>query len=378
MDFNLTEQQELLKKTARDFLTNECPTSQVKELLRDEKGYSPKLWRQMAELGWMGLLFPEEYGGMGGTFLDLFVLLEEMGRACVPGPFFSSVILGGFTILEAGNETQKKELLPKIAEGDKIVTLALTEPDCSFTPSSITVKATAKNGNYSINGTKLFVPDAHIADDIIVVARTKDDGAKEAGITLFLVDAKTPGITYSLLPTLAGDKQFEVSFSNVTVPKENMLGNLDKGWSYIQNMLAKATVAKCAEMVGGAQRVLEMAIDYAKERIQFDRPIGSFQAIQFHCVDIATDVDASRFIAYEAAWMLDEGIPCKKEVSIAKAWIGEAYRRVTARANQVHGGISYTEDHDLHLYFKQAKTAELWLGDADHHREIIAQEAMDK
>jgi len=375
MDLGFSEEQEMLRKTARDFLETECPTSLVKEMAEDEQGYTSELWSKMAELGWMGLALPEEYDGMGMSFLDLAVLLEEMGRACLPGPFFSTVVLGGLTILEAGNEEQKKELLPKIAAGETILTMALTEPSASYDPASITVKAVPDKDDYVISGTKLFVDNAHIADYLICVTRTKDGATKgEDGITLFLVDRKSPGIATTLLKTIAGDKQCEVTFDNVRVPQKNMLGEQDKGWPVVAKILQKATVAKCAEMIGGAQASLDMSVAYAKERIQFGRPIGSFQAIQHHCANMVTDVDGSRFITYQAAWMVSEGLPAVMEVSMAKAWVNEAYRRVTQLGHQIHAGIGFCMDHDMPLYFKRAKAAEPTFGSADWHREIVARE----
>ena len=374
MDLGFTEEQEMLRTTARDFLEKECPTTLVKELAEDEKGYTPELWQKMAELGWMGLVIPEEYDGMGMTFLDLAVLLEEMGHACLPGPFFSTVVLGGYTILEAANEELKRELLPKIANGELILALALTEPIAKYEPDAITVKAVPDKDDYGISGTKLFVENAHIADYIICVTRTKDGANPEEGITLFLIDAKSPGISTTLLKTLAGDKQCEVAFDNVRVPKKNILGELDKGWPVVEKVLEKATVALCAQMVGGAQAALDMSVAYAKERIQFGRPIGSFQAIQHYCANMVTDVDGSKYITYEAAWKVSEGLPATMEVSMAKAWVSEAYRRVTLLGHQIHGGIGFCMDHDMPLYFKRAKAAEPTFGDADWHREVVAQQ----
>jgi len=374
MDLGFTEEQEMLRTSARDFLEKECPKSLVKEMAEDEKGYTPELWRKMAELGWMGLVIPEEYAGMGMSFLDLVVLLEEMGRACLPAPFFSTVVLGGFTILEAGNEDQKKELLPKIADGDLILSVALTEPSVRYDAASITVKAVPDKDDYLISGTKLFVENAHIADHIVCVTRTKDGASPEEGITLFLVDGGSPGISTTLLKTIAGDKQCEIIFDNVRVPKKNMLGGLNKGWPVVERMLDKATVALCAQMVGGAQAALEMSVAYAKERVQFGRPIGSFQAIQHYCANMVTDVDGSKFITYEAAWKVSEGLPATMEVSMAKAWVSEAYRRVTLLGHQIHGGIGFCMDHDMPLYFKRAKAAEPTFGDADWHRETVARE----
>jgi alkylation response protein AidB-like acyl-CoA dehydrogenase len=340
----------------------------------DEKGYSPQIWKKIADLGWLGLPFPEEYGGSNGSFLDLTVLLEEMGRACFPGPFFSTVVLSGLVLLDAGTREQKAELLPKIASGDLICTLAFTEPSNSYEASGVALEASPEGLDYALNGTKLFVHDAHIADYMICVARTKEAGVKADGITLFLVDARSAGLSTTLLKTIGGDKQCEVIFDKVKVSRESIIGKADGGWPVIERTLERAAVGKCAEMVGGGQQVVEMAVSYAKERQQFGHPIGSFQAIQFHCADMLTDIDISRYLTYEAAWKLDQGLPHSMEVAVAKAGVGDAYHRVVALGHQVIGGIGYTEDHDMHLYFNRAKAAELLFGGADFHREKIAQE----
>ncbi|MFW6105286.1 MAG: acyl-CoA dehydrogenase family protein [Chloroflexota bacterium] len=371
MKLALTEEQEMLKKAARDFLADKCPKTFIKEMEESEAGYSKELWKEMAELGWMGLALPEKYGGGNMNFLDLGVLLEEMGRACLPGPFFSTVVLGGLSILDLGNEEQKQEYLPKLISGEKIFTLALTEPGYqNYDAGSITVEAAPNDGNYIINGTKLFVPDAHIADYLLCVARTKP----ENGITMFLANAKNPRINCTVLKTVAGDKLCEVVFDQMPVPKANVLGQLNQEWSAVQKIIEWAAVGKCCEMIGNIQRVLEMTVDYAKERKQFDRPIGSFQIIQHYCADMATDIDGARFSTYQAAWMLSEGLPCTKEVAIAKVWIGEASQRVLALAHQIHGAIGVTIEHDLHFYTRRAKAAELAFGDADFYREIVAKE----
>jgi len=376
MKLTLTEEQEMLKKTARDFLTDKCPKTFVKQMEESETGYSRELWQEMAELGWIGLAFPEKYGGGDMNFLDLAILLEEMGRACLPGPFFSTVVLGGLPILDVASEEHKQEYLPKLIHGEKIFTLALNEPTPylirgqNYDVSSVTVKAIPDEGNYILNGTKPFVPDAHIADYLLCVTRTKP----ENGITIFMIDAKNPQINYTLLKSIAGDKLCEVVFDQLPVPKANILGRLDQQWSAVQKIIERAAVAKCCEMVGNLQRVLEMTLNYAKERKQFDRPIGSFQIIQHYCADMATDVDSARFSTYQAAWMLSKGLPCTKEVAIAKAWIGEASQRVINLAHQIHGAIGATMEHELHHYTRRVKAGELTFGDANFYREVVAKE----
>ncbi|MBN1368219.1 MAG: acyl-CoA/acyl-ACP dehydrogenase [Dehalococcoidales bacterium] len=373
MDFSLTEEQELLKKTARDFLEKECPKTLVRKMEDDELGYSPQLWDNMAGLGWMALPFPEKYGGSEGSFSDLVILLEEMGRACLPSPFISTVVLGGLTISDMGSEKQKETLLSRIAKGQMSCAFALLESDDTYKPAGISCRAILNENGLILTGTKLFVQDARVADYIVVAVRT-GSGSTEHGITLVLIDSKSPGIEYTPLKSIAGNKQFEVKFDGVKVPYEGVIGKLGEAGEGLERTLARAAVAKCAEMVGGAQRVLEMTVEYAKNRIQFGRPIGSLQAIQHYCAKIATDVDASRLNTYKAAWMIDKGLPYAKQVSLAKAWCNEAYYRVTALSHQIHGAIGWTKDMDLELYTRRAKSAEFAFGSADFHREVIARE----
>jgi len=375
MDFNLTEEQEILRTVARDVLTAECPTKLVREMAKDEKGHPLHLWQQMAEAGWMGLIIPQEYGGAGGSFLDLIVLLEEMGRACLPGPFFSTIVLGVLTVLEAGSEEQRTELLPKLAEGKMLLTLALTEPSAKYTGEGMQTKATPRDKEFIIEGTKLFVPDAHISDYLICAVRTQATQSPEDGITLFLVDAKSPGVSCTLLKTMAGDKQCEVIFDKVTVPFSNILGNLNGGWLILDKMLEKAVVAQCALMIGGAKQVLEMTVEYAKQRVAFGHPIGSFQAIQHHCANMLVDVEGCSLVVNNAAWRLSQGLPVTQDVAIAKALTNEMFKRITALGIQIHGAIGFTQDHDLPLYFKRAKAWEISLGNTVFHLDKIAKAA---
>jgi alkylation response protein AidB-like acyl-CoA dehydrogenase len=372
MDLDLTEEQEMLRTMARDFLAKECPKTLVRELEDDEKGYSPDLWRKMADLGWMGLVLPEEYGGMGMEYLDLIILIQEMGRNILPGPYFSTVVLASLPILWAGTDNQKQQLLPRIATGDMILTMALHEPNARYDAAGVEAKASPQGDSFVISGTKLFVENAHIADHLICVTRTATGASPEDGITLFLVDAKTPGITCEVVPTMADDKLCEVVFDNVSVPKENMLGQQDKGWDIVARALEHATMAKCAEMVGGAEAVLDMTLEYVKERVQYGRPIGSFQVIQHYCANMWTNVAASRNLLYKVAWDLGEGLPVSAEVAMAKGWINQAYKFVTERAVQCHGAVGLTRDHDVGLYYRRAKAGELAFGDTDFQRELVA------
>jgi alkylation response protein AidB-like acyl-CoA dehydrogenase len=373
MDPRLSEEQEILQKSAHDFLTEKCPKSLVRELEKDKKGYSPQLWKEVADLGWIGLAFPEKYGGSGMSFLDLAILLEEMGKACFPGPFFSTVVVGGLPILDAGSEEQKQKYLPQITSGKAIFALALTEASGKYEAGSIKTRAIADKNGYVINGTKLFIPDAYVADYFLCVARTDDKAKKpEDGISVFIVDSKSPGIRTTVLKTIARDKQCELVFDHVKVPKENILGKLNQGWGEVQKIIERAAIAKCCEMVGGMQAVLDMTVAYVKERVQFDVPIGVFQAIQHHCVNILVDVEGSRAAAYDAAWRVSTGRPYSDEAAVTKAWVSDAYYRVVTSGTQAHGGVAIIEDHDMPLYYRRAKAAELAFGDARFHRKTVA------
>jgi len=375
MNFDLKTEQNILKESARKFLGNECPSEFVREMAEDEKGYSPKLWKKMADLGWMSLLIPEEYEGSGVDFLDLAVLMTEMGYYCLPGPFFATVILGGLTVLEAGNESQKSEVLPEVASGKRLMTLALNETDSTYTPKGIHLSAKMKKGQYILSGTKLFVLDAHVADTIICAARTGDPKPNESdGISLFMVDAKSEGLTIDLLNTLAGDKQCEVVFDNVSVPKENLLGKEGKGWPVLKKVLLMAAVAKSADMNGIAQKAMDLAIPYVKGRQQFGCPVGAFQAVQHHCANMLTFADTISFLTYQAAWRITAGLPFEKEASICKAWVSESCSKVVGLGHQIIGGVGFMEEYDLQLYYKRAKEAEQLFGSADYHRELVAQE----
>lgn len=370
MDLGPNEAQQMLRNSAREFLEAECPDTYVREMEEDERGYTQEMWQKIAEQGWLGLIFPERYGGVELDFMDLTILLEEMGRAMLPGPFFSTVVLGGMTILDAGSEDQKNEYLPQISEGQAIVTLGLTEPSARWDAEGIEATATQDGDNWVLNGTKLFVANANVSDYVIVAAKT-GSGAKD--VSLFIVPTGASGVTRTLLKTIASDRQSEVVLENVSVPASAMLGEINSGWNTIEKVLQWGAIGKCAEMSGGGQKVVDMTVEYAKQRVQFGRPIGSFQAIQHHCANMATDVEGCKYITYQAAWRLSEGLPAEREVAMAKAWVSEAYRRVCATGHQSHGAIGFTKEHNMQLYSRRAKAAELAFGDTDFHLEAVAQ-----
>ena len=370
MDLGLNEAQQMLKNSAQEFLEAECSKDYVREMEEDERGYTPELWQKLAEQGWLGLIIPEKYGGVELEYQDLIVLLEEMGRYMLPGPYFSTVVMGGMTITDAATEEQKQEYLPRIAEGQIIVTLAINEPSGRWDAEGIELKASEDGEKWVLNGTKLFVPNAHVSDYIVVAART-GDGAND--ISLFIVSTQAKGVEETLLQTIASDRQSEVIFNNVELSSSDLLGEKNAGWSTIEKVLQWGAIGKCAEMTGGGQEVLDMTVEYAKQRTQFGRPIGTFQAIQHHCANMATDVEGSKFITYQAAWRLSEGLPADREVAMAKAWVSEAYRRVCALGHQSHGAIGFTKEHNMQLYSRRAKAAELAFGDADLHLDKVSE-----
>ena len=378
MDLGLTEIQQMLKTSAQDFLSRECPLTLVREMEEDPRGFTDGLWRQMIGLGWTGVAFPEQYGGTGGNFADLGVLLEEIGRSLAPAPFFSTVVLGGMTVLDGGSDAQKEDLISRICAGTIIMTLAVPEAAAAYEPWDIQTTASQQGGGYEITGTKLFTPDAEAADMIIVAARTSSGQDPADGVSLFLVPSGTAGLTITPMQSVGNERVFEVSLEKVNVPADSVIGATGEAWPIIERSIQRATAAQCIQMLGGAEAVLDMTVEYAKGRTQFGRAIGSFQAVQHHCARMATDVEGSRGIAYQAVWRLSEGLTAQKEVAMAKAWIGPAYRRVCGTAHQCHGAIGFTKEHDLQLYTRRAKVHELTYGDANHHKEIALQRLDDE
>ena len=374
MDFGFSQEQEMLRVTARSFLEKECPSGFVRRMMEAPEGTTPELWAKLAELGWLGLVYPEAYGGSGLGFVDLAVVMEEMGRVVMPGPYLSTVLLGGLTLLEAGSEPQKKEWLPRIAGGGARVSLALTEESGRWDAAGITLSARARGAGFTLSGTKLFVPDAHTADALVVAARTARSKDPTRGVSLFLIPRDARGVSVTLLPTMdQARKLCEVTFRGVRVGAEALVGERDGGWAPLARVLDRATVALAAEMCGGAQKVLEMSTEYAKVRVAFGKPIGAYQAVKHKCADMLVLVENAKSLAYYAAWAMDrDALEAPLAASMAKAYASDAYRKVAGDGIQVHGGIGFTWEHDLHLYFKRAKGSEVAFGDATYHRERVA------
>ncbi len=376
MEFGFSEEQEMIRSQAAEFLRHECPIGKIRELMDSEHAYSDDLWKKIQQMGWLGLVFPEKHGGAGLSFVDLVVLLEAMGRSLVPGSFFSTVILGGLSLLDAANEDQKRTWLNLLTDGKLRATLALVEPNGSLQGVGMTSVTAEPSGNeYIIKGTKLFVPDAQTANLIICVARTGPSANAESNITLFAIDSDSEGVKISRLKTMDQTRAlYEVTFDRVRVGTDRVLGKIGRAWPIIERVLNRATIGLCAEMVGGAQRVLEMCVDYAKQRVQFGRPIGSFQAIQHKCADMLLMIESARSAVYAASWMAsNDSAETALYASIAKAYTSDACRLVAGEGIQIHGGMGFTWEHDVHLYFKRAKADEFTFGDANYHRVRVAE-----
>src|SRR3984893_16847501 len=360
MDFAFSEEQEMLRRSARDFLAKECGSKVVRKLMEGPDPYDPVLWRKMADLGWTALGIPEQYGGVG-SFLDLVVVLEEAGRALMPGPFFATMGLAVPALIEAGTEAQKKEVLGAIAQGSARATLALTETSGGWDAGSVTLTAKPSGGGWKLDGVKLFVPDAEAADYLVVAARTRGEG--EDGISLFLVKGRPDGMTVTALKTLDMTRRWnEVRFDGVELSGDALMGAPHKAWPALKRALEWATGALCAEMVGGAQKVLEASTEYAKTRHQFGKPIGIYQAVSHKLADMLVLSESGRSATYYAAWAVEAVAPDRALASsMAKAYVSDAYRKVAGDGIQVHGGIGFTWEHDMHLYFKRAKASEVTL-----------------
>jgi alkylation response protein AidB-like acyl-CoA dehydrogenase len=367
VNFAFSEEQEELRRTVRAFLDQKSPESEVRRLMDTEQGYDEAVWRQMGEqMGLQGLIVPEEFGGSGYSYVELIVVLEEMGRSLLCAPYFATVALAANALIHSGDDQAKKEFLPGIASGETIATVAFTEPSGKWDEAGITMAATKSGDDWKLSGTKMFVLDGHTADLIIVAARTS------AGVSLFVVSGDAAGLTRTALSTMDQTrKQAKLEFSDTP---GRLIGTDGAGWTVLSTVLDLAAVALAAEQVGGAQRCLDMAVEYAKVRVQFGRPIGSFQAIKHKCADMLLEVESGKSAAYYAGWCaaeMNEELP--SVASLAKAYCSEAYFHAAAENIQIHGGIGFTWEHPAHLYFKRAKSSELLFGDPTYHRELLAQ-----
>lgn len=372
MDVLLNEDEQLLQNNAREFFERECPVSVARDMEADPLGYAPDLWRKMAELGWLSFAIPPAYGGDGAPLTQLGLLVEEIGRAVAPVPFLST-LAPALTIAEAGTAEQCQDLLPRIGRGDLLVTWALSEHDPRFTPETIHTAAVRAGDAFLITGTKLFVENMPSADKVLVVCRTAPAAAQHHGITLFLVDRPTPGLAQTLVPTLAGDKQSTVELQQVRVPSRQVVGEVHQGWPLVERMLERTTALICAQIVGATRKAVEMAVEYAKWRVAFGRPIGAFQAIQHMCADMVTWVDGAQLLTYEALWTLDQGLPAGLAVATAKAFTNDRCQAALRHANQIHGGVAQIKEFDLNLWYRRAAAWAMRFGTSFEQRRRIAQ-----
>ncbi len=329
MDIVLTESQQMLKQSARAFLQEMCPRNVVSTMQTDARGYPPELWQRMAELGWLAWPFPSRYGGSDGDFFDLALLVEELGNAAAPTPFFSSIVEAGLLLVEVGTEAQNQALLPRLASGQALFAVAYLEADGDPTGPSRGTEAMADGANFRLSGSKCFVPNAHVAEQVLCVARTQPGSSAAHGLSLFCLSLTAPSIGLRPMTTVPGDKQFEVTYNNTTVTHEALIGRLHGASLPLQRTLLQATALKCAEMVGGAQAALDLTVDYAKQRVQFGRPIGVFQAVQHHCAGMYRDLEMGRLLAYHACWLLSQGLDARAAVSSAKLKLSRVYPAIT-------------------------------------------------
>ena len=377
MDVLLTEEEEMLKNLAREFLEVECPPSVAIAMEKDDLGYPPELWKKMADLGWFGLALPEKYGGQGASLTYLGIILEEVGRAIAPVPFHSTVV-AALTIARDGTEEQREQILPLVSRGDLILTWAFSETDPRLIPGAIETSAVADGDEFVINGTKLFVDNFNVADKCLVVCRTAPSSSSNEGLSLFLVDTKSPGISQTPLITMAKDKQSEVQFNKVRVPKANLVGEVDQGWPIAEGMLDRATALLCTQLLGATRMDAEMAFEYAKNRVAFGRPIGAFQSVAHMCADMVIWIDGGQLLTYEALWKMDQGLPARAEVSQAKAFCNEKCQAVIRYSQMIHGGIGFMMEFNLHYWYRRVAAWTMRLGTSLEHRARLAQVLLDQ
>jgi alkylation response protein AidB-like acyl-CoA dehydrogenase len=372
IQFAFTAEQEQFRSALRRFLNDRCPTTEVRRLMATAEGYDPAVWRQLSEdLSLPGIHLPEQYGGAGFGMVELCIVTEELGRALLCAPYFSTAVLAANAILNAGTEAQKADFLPDIANGRRLATLAITEPDGNWDPAGIKLVATSSTSTYSLDGVKSYVVDGHLANLLIVAARTPKTTGRE-GLALFTLDANASGVQRRLLESMDATRKIaRIDFHSA---QANLLGSLDDGVRPVLRTLDQAAVALANEMVGGAQTMLDSAVDYAKLRVQFGRTIGSFQAIKHRLADMLLEVELAKSAAYyaaQAAAVDDPEWPAL--ASLAKATASETYLHTAAECIQLHGGIGFTWDNDTHLWFKRAKSSEVFLGQPSYHRELLMQ-----
>jgi alkylation response protein AidB-like acyl-CoA dehydrogenase len=374
MDFSLTKDQELIRTAAREFFEKECPMDIVRQLRKDKKGYDPKMWKKMTQLEFQGLAVPEEYGGTGGSYLDLALLMEEIGKYIVLSPFFTTVCQSVPAILKFGTDEQKKKWLPEIVRKGRIWSFAQHETAANYEASDIQLQAVPDEKGYRFTGRKLFVPYANVADKILVVTRSESENSLNKGISVFAVDKSSSGLDLEIIPTTAGDSKCEVEFENVLVKKEDQLGESNQGSEVIEYVLLIGSILKSAEMLGGAVSALHKTARYTKKRVQFGRPIATLQALQHRLARMLTQCDGLRAMVYEATWKMDRDQPDAMLNSMVKAKANEIYHEVCFNSVYIHGAIGWTEEMDVGQYMLQAQTNLNDCGGSDLHYAKIGDE----
>jgi alkylation response protein AidB-like acyl-CoA dehydrogenase len=371
IDLTLDHDQLLLQRAASDLFRKRYPPEVVREIEDGGLGYAPEGWREMAELGWLGVTFPEAYGGGGGSFLDLYPIYEEMGRHLVPSPHLDTIAVAGETIVAAGTDAQRQTLLPEIASGNCIISPAILEPEGSFGPGGIACAARPRGNGFVVNGTKLLVAFAPSADYFLCALRTGGDAGPD-GISVLLVDAHADGISCDPIANIAGNALYAVHFDDVSTPTQNLVGDAGQGWAPLSAATTKAAVLQTATIVGAARAVLDMTNQYAKDREQFGGPIGRYQAVQYLVSDILIDLHRADLLAKQAAFRIDAGKPHEREAAIAIAFGKKAAAHLHRQAHEVHAGVAFIVEHNLTLYSRRAKFWENHLGDARYYQERLA------
>jgi alkylation response protein AidB-like acyl-CoA dehydrogenase len=366
IDVSLSSEQELIQQSARDFFAAESTIAAVRKAEAADEEFPRALWGKMSQMGWLGMGFPEEFGGAGCPALDLYPIYIEAGRHLAPVPLLDCVGFAGALIAAAGNEAQKKALLPEIAAGRCIVSCAVMESEGVYGPRGIKLAATASGNGYTLNGTKVLVPWVKSASKLIVAARTGGKNGPK-GVTLLLVDPKAGGVSVEATKTMTGERMYAVTFNKVSVAADSVLGEVDAGWKPLDEAQLRAGVLQAGIVVGAGERVLEMTADYAKNRVQFGKPIGSYQAVQYLVTDIAVDLHLARLLALQAAWKLSSSKKWQREAALAKAQANKAAVAMIHGSHETHAGIGFMLDYDLQLYTRRAKHWEYNLGDTRYH-----------
>ncbi|MCG8592253.1 MAG: acyl-CoA/acyl-ACP dehydrogenase [Proteobacteria bacterium] len=374
MDLEFSEEQEVLREMVRGVLAEYAPLDTVRALEDDPTGFPEELWKQLGELGLLGIAIPEEHGGAGQSLIEAAILYEEIGRALAPSPHFVSCVLGAGALLRAGSDDQKAEWLPKLAGGEAVVTPAWLEPRNGYGPEGVQMRARIEGDRAVLSGTKWHVHYASAATRLLVLARTGD--APE-DVDLFLVDPKAQGVALSQQLNLAADAQYEVRFDEVAVPLSDRVGGAGGGWRAFDEVMLDGAILAAAQAAGGAARALELTVDYAKERVQFDKPLGAFQSIAHYLADAATAVAGGTTLVYEAAWARSEGRSVARLAPMAKLFLCQTYRDVTAMCQQVWGGVGFTIEYDIQLYFRRAKQLQLSWWDTRTLEERVAATVLD-